>query len=111
MKTMEEKPGLYGPNLELRPAGPQFGGQVVNYAHNLSFVTVHGSGHMVPQFRPQAAERLFSKLLAGDLFAPLLPTNDEYAAMSDKEFDASVDKWTQAAKDMVKPTQVTAVVV
>ena len=25
------KPNLFGPNLELRPAGAQFGGHVVNY--------------------------------------------------------------------------------
>jgi carboxypeptidase C (cathepsin A) len=31
---------------------------VVDYSHNMSFVTVHGSGHMVPQFRPQAALHL-----------------------------------------------------
>ena len=34
-------------------AGPQFGGQIVDYEHGLSFTTVHGSGHMVPTFRPR----------------------------------------------------------
>jgi hypothetical protein len=31
--------------------GAQYGGEVVNYEEGLSFVTFHGSGHMVPQFR------------------------------------------------------------
>merc|ERR1712013_518917 len=39
LKTLEEKPNLFGPNLALHAAGAQFGGQVVNYEHNLSFVT------------------------------------------------------------------------
>lgn len=101
LKTLIEKPSLFGPDLPVRDAGPQFGGHVVNYEHNLSFVTVHGSGHMVPQFRPQAAERLLSRLLTGEAFAPLLPTGAELAAMSDAEFDDSVDQWTKKAKDAV----------
>lgn len=103
VETLKEKPNLFGPNLELHSAGAQFGGHVVNYEHNLSFVTVHGSGHMVPQFRPQAAERLFNRLVTGKLFAPLLPVDEEYAKMSDSEFAASVDNWTQAAKNLVTP--------
>ena len=46
MKTLVEKASLFGPNLELHDAGAQFGGQIVNYEHNLSFATIHGSGHM-----------------------------------------------------------------
>lgn len=104
VKILQEKPGLYGPNLELRDAGAQFGGQVVNYAHGLSFATVHGSGHMVPQFRPQAAERLLDRLLTGDLFAPLLPTDAELGAMTDAEFDQKVDDWTDAGRASVNKT-------
>ena len=55
---LASKPLLFGPNLALVDAGAQLGGMVVNYEHNLRFVTVHGSGHMVPQFRPQSALRL-----------------------------------------------------
>mmetsp|Transcript_5254 Transcript_5254/g.14863 ORF Transcript_5254/g.14863 Transcript_5254/m.14863 type:complete len:549 (-) Transcript_5254:207-1853(-) len=98
LKTLQEKPTLFGKNLQLRGAGPQFGGHVVNYEHNLSFVTVHGSGHMVPQFQPQAAGRLLSRLLTGDAFAPPLPTGAELGAMGDAEFDAAVDRWTEAAR-------------
>jgi serine carboxypeptidase-like clade 1 len=97
-KTLEEKPNLFGPNLELLAAGAQFGGQVVNYEHNLSFVTVHGSGHMVPQFRPQSAERLLNRLLSGRTFTPSLATDKELGAMSNSEFESFVDKWTNKAK-------------
>merc|ERR1711990_1063439 len=99
VKTLREKPNLFGPNLELLAAGAQFGGQIVNYEHNLSFATVHGSGHMVPQFRPQAAERLLDRLLSGEAFTPLQVTDKELGAMSDSEFDSFVDKWTLQAKN------------
>mmetsp|Transcript_43626 Transcript_43626/g.69227 ORF Transcript_43626/g.69227 Transcript_43626/m.69227 type:complete len:537 (+) Transcript_43626:43-1653(+) len=101
METLMEKPNLFGPNLELRPAGAQFGGHVVNYAHGLSFATVHGSGHMVPQFRPQSAERLLNRLLSGGLFAPLLPSDAELAQMDDDSFDKFVDSWTDKARSEV----------
>jgi cathepsin A (carboxypeptidase C) len=102
LKTLQEKPNLFGPNLALRDAGAQFGGQVVNFAHNLSFVTVHGSGHMVPQFRPQSAERVLNRLLTGSPFAPLLALDDDLLKMSDSEFDSFVDQWTDKAKKAVK---------
>lgn len=104
LRTLLEKPGLFGPDLELRPSGPQFGGHVINYGHNLTFATVHGSGHMVPQFRPQAAEQLLRHLLAGSAFAPKLPTDEELAGMSDDEFNDSVEQWTKKAKDSVRPS-------
>jgi len=105
LKTLLEKPNLFGPNLELLNAGAQFGGQVVNYEHNLSFATVHGSGHMVPQFRPQAAERLLSRLLSGSEWAPLLATDKQLVAMTDTQFEAFVDTWTDEAKKAVKEPQ------
>ena len=48
------------------PAVPQMGGLIVNYAHNLSFATVHGAGHMVPQFQPAAALTMLTEFLGGD---------------------------------------------
>jgi serine carboxypeptidase-like clade 1 len=45
-KFMHAKPLLFGPALSFAPAGTLFGGHVVDYSHSLSFVTVHGSGHM-----------------------------------------------------------------
>lgn len=101
IETLTQKPNLFGPNLELRPAGAQYGGHVVNYEHGLSFATVHGSGHMVPQFRPQSAERLLNRLLSGGLFAPLLPTDSELTSMDDDAFDQFVDGWTDSAEQQV----------
>jgi serine carboxypeptidase-like clade 1 len=37
-----EKAAMYGPDLLLMDTGAQFGGEVVSYENNLSFVTVHG---------------------------------------------------------------------
>jgi len=99
LKTLQEKPLLFGPDLSLADAGSQFGGHVVNYEHHLSFVTVHGSGHMVPQFRPQAAERLLQMLLEDGSFAPLLKDNATLAQMSDGDFDKYLDEWIDKDKD------------
>mmetsp|Transcript_52797 Transcript_52797/g.153579 ORF Transcript_52797/g.153579 Transcript_52797/m.153579 type:complete len:553 (-) Transcript_52797:108-1766(-) len=106
LETLTQKPNLFGPNLELHGAGAQFGGHVVDYQNGLSFATVHGSGHMVPQFRPQAAERLLNRLLTHGAFAPPLPTDEELTAMADWQFDAVVEQWTKEAKEAVtKATQ------
>ena len=40
---MHQKPLLFGPALSFAHAGGLFGGHVVDYSHNLSFITVHGS--------------------------------------------------------------------
>lgn len=42
-KFMHLKPLLFGPALSFADAGVLFGGHVVDYSHNLSFITVHGS--------------------------------------------------------------------
>ena len=60
---------------------------------------------MVPQFRPQSAQRLLSNLLTGDRFAELIPTDEELAAFTDDEFNAWIDKWTVAAKKNVEKTE------
>merc|ERR1712032_1181364 len=101
---------LLGPDLQLQDTGVQFGGHVVSYEHNLSFVTVHGSGHMVPQFRPQSAERVLNRLLTGGLFAPVLPSDEALAAMSDSQFDTFVDQWTSKAKDSVTEPITTVII-
>ena len=41
-KFMHQKPLLFGPALSFAEAGTLFGGHVVDYSHNMSFVTVHG---------------------------------------------------------------------
>ena len=85
--------------------GPQFAGHVVNYEHGLSFVTVHGSGHMVPQFRPQAAELLLHRLLSGGSFAPALATEQELQGMTDDDFEQWLEAWTQRAKAAAEARQ------
>lgn len=101
MEVLQEKPLLYGPSLSLVEAGAQFGGHVVNYEHNLTFLTVHGSGHMVPQFRPRAALLLIQKLIGGlDFVAPLLD-DSVLSSMTDDEFDKWLDSYTVAAKAAV----------
>jgi hypothetical protein len=56
----------------------QFGGDVVNYEEGLSFVTVHGAGHMVGRDRPQQSLHMFKKFLEKDdelsLLSPPLPS-------------------------------------
>jgi serine carboxypeptidase-like clade I len=105
VSVLAEKAVLFGPDLLLRDAGPQFGGEIVNYQHNLAFLTVHGSGHMVPQFRPQAALHMLDRFIHYQPLTPLLPRNETILAMTDEEFDAAMDEWTAFAKTM--PTMMT----
>ena len=98
MAFLEQKPLLYGPGLALVDAGPQYGGSVVDYAHNLSFVTVHGSGHMVPQFRPRAALHMLAKLVDGEAMAPPMVGDAALGAMSDAQFQTWLDTWTERAQ-------------
>ena len=95
---LEEKAPLFGPNLLLQDMGPQFGGEIVNYEHGLSFLTVHGSGHMVPQFRPQAALHLLDKLVHFQDLTPLLPLNATLANMTRQDFMVALDDWTESAQ-------------
>ncbi|KAL8128077.1 hypothetical protein AgCh_014868 [Apium graveolens] len=44
----------------------EVGGYAIGY-ENLTFVTVRGSGHFVPSYRPSRALALFSSFLAGEL--------------------------------------------
>jgi serine carboxypeptidase-like clade I len=97
--VLQHKPVRFGPDLVFQNLGAQFGGEVVNYEHNLAFLTVHGSGHMVPQFRPQAALHLLTKLVHYSSFlSPLLPSNATLSNMSGKEFATFLDAWTESAK-------------
>jgi serine carboxypeptidase-like clade I len=96
---LKGKPTLFGPDMTLQGTGVQFGGEVVNYEHNLAFLTVHGSGHMIPQFRPKASLHILSSFLSPDpIMSPLLPTNETLSSMSSSEFFHAMDKWTKLAK-------------
>lgn len=50
-KIFQERAPLFAPNVLAQEMGAQMGGEVTNYEAGLSFLTIHGSGHMVPQFR------------------------------------------------------------
>ena len=94
----EKKDILFGPDLATEAAGPQLGGHVVDYDHGLSFATVHGSGHMVPQFRPRASLTFIAHVLKNAPLAPPLPGDADLAAMSDDDFDAFLDTWVGDAQ-------------
>lgn len=95
---LRAKPVLFGPSLALYGAGAQLGGSVVDYEHGLSFATVHGSGHMVPQFRPRAALHMLGKLLELEPLAPRLPLDAQLAQWGDEQFEAAIDRWTDRAR-------------
>jgi len=103
IEFLASKSILFGPNLvagEHNQLGAQFGGEIVNYEHNLSFLTFHGSGHMVPQFRPQAALHMVAKLVQYDnLLTPLLPKNEtlQKSTITEHDFNEIMDHWTESA--------------
>ena len=56
------KPWVYGADSNV---GEQLGGYLTTYFGNVLFATVHGAGHMSPQWRPEAVFTLVSKFLHG----------------------------------------------
>lgn len=56
------KPWVYGADSLV---GEQLGGYLTTYFGNVLFATVHGAGHMSPQWRPEAVYNLVSKFLHG----------------------------------------------
>lgn len=95
---LAKKDLLFGPSLSLEAGGAQFGGEIVDYEHGLSFATVHGSGHMVPTFRPRAALQLIEHVVYGSEFAPPVPNDAALAAMSEADFEAFLDAWVDKAE-------------
>ena len=73
------------------------GGEVTDYEKGLKFVTFHGSGHMVPQFRPQAALHFLKRFVEGQELSPLMPGNNTLKELEDKGFKVAMDGWTEAA--------------
>jgi cathepsin A (carboxypeptidase C) len=98
IKVLMEKSALFGPDLLAQDMGAQFAGEVVDYEQGLSFITFHGSGHMVPQFRPQSALTFLKAFVEGNLLSPLLPSNKTLTLLSDHDFSIVMDGWTEAAR-------------
>jgi len=48
----------------------RMGGYVLRYEHDFDFLTIRGSGHMVPQFKPAAAFSFLEDWLAGAPYKP-----------------------------------------
>jgi serine carboxypeptidase-like clade 1 len=99
IEVLAEKSALFGPNLVAQDMGAQFGGEVTDYYSGLKFVTFHGSGHMVPQFRPQAALHFLDKFVHGEDLSPLMPLNATLETMSDALFQESAKTWTESAME------------
>jgi len=98
VEILATKAALFGPNLVAQNMGAQFGGEVVDYEEGLSFVTFHGSGHMVPQFRPQAALHFLHQFLLSDqTLSPLMPSNKTLTELDDADFSSTMAKWTESA--------------
>ena len=53
---------MYG---EASIVGEQLGGFVTDYKDDVHFATVHGAGHMSPQWRPEAVFYMLQRFLAG----------------------------------------------
>jgi len=97
IEVLAEKSALFGPNLVAQNMGAQFGGEVTDYQSGLKFVTFHGSGHMVPQFRPQAALHFLEKFISGEELSPLLPKNATLTEMDDQMFGKAEKTWVELA--------------
>ena len=95
--VLAEKSAMFGPNLVAQDMGAQFGGEVTDYHSGLKFVTFHGSGHMVPQFRPQAALHFLQRFVHGEQLTPLMPFNHTLADMSEVMFQKTYNSWTETA--------------
>ncbi|KAL1511300.1 hypothetical protein AB1Y20_006105 [Prymnesium parvum] len=95
---LEQKDMLFGPSLSAAAGGAQLGGYVVDYEHGLSFATVHGAGHMVPQSRPVAALKLIKTLVSGLKLSPPFPSSSKLAAMNDAEYRHFAQTWTEDAR-------------
>ena len=44
----------------------RMGGYVTRYAHGFDYLTIRGSGHMVPQFKAAASLEFLTRVLRGD---------------------------------------------
>eukprot|EP00536_Pseudo-nitzschia_multiseries_P004226 jgi/Psemu1/187563/e_gw1.69.80.1 len=104
LEMLAEKSVLFGPDLVAQTLEEaQFAGEVTSYENGLSFVTFHGSGHMVPQFRPQSSLHFLKRFLHasdnGDALSPLLPSNATLSELGDDAFERAIAEWTESARN------------
>eukprot|EP00191_Tetraselmis_sp_GSL018_P021612 CAMPEP_0177579910 /NCGR_PEP_ID=MMETSP0419_2-20121207/1236_1 /TAXON_ID=582737 /ORGANISM="Tetraselmis sp., Strain GSL018" /LENGTH=381 /DNA_ID=CAMNT_0019068657 /DNA_START=699 /DNA_END=1840 /DNA_ORIENTATION=- len=95
-----DKPPYWGMSLSRRPLpGAQLAGYVTDYENNVSFVTVHGSGHLVPMFQPEAALHLFQRVLLGQELSPRLNMSS-VDSLPDGDFFGSgyMARWVRLAQ-------------
>jgi cathepsin A (carboxypeptidase C) len=92
------KPLLFDPFGTVADAGVQFGGMIVNYANNLAFMTIHGSGHMVPEFRPRHALHMITKVVQQQPLSPPFASQADLGKMSPSSFNTWLDLWTLNAQ-------------
>ena len=55
------------------------GGYVTRYANNFDFLTIRGSGHMVPEFKPKVTLHFLKRWLANEGFDKYTPSPSEKA--------------------------------
>ena len=87
----------FGQSLSFMGNDIQLGGYVVDFEDNFSYVTVHGAGHMVPEYLPQAALEFFRMFISGEPFAPPL----RYPAIPD--IDAALEEAQRTASTRMHP--------
>jgi len=98
LSFLEEKDVLFGGSLTAVAAGAQYGGGIIEYEHGLAFATVHGSGHMVPTFRPRAALQMIAHIVRNTAFSPTVPDDATLTKMSDQDFSKYLDDFVDDAK-------------
>eukprot|EP00913_Durusdinium_trenchii_P026708 g25057.t1 len=55
----------------------KMGGYATRYEHDFDFLTIRGAGHMVPEFKPEAAFVMMSSFLSGQDYPPYNPPKDK----------------------------------
>ena len=74
-----------------------------SFEKNVSFVTIHGAGHMVPEFKPIAGLQLFKRVLFNLPLSPLVDTS-QVESCTDEQFFGSeategyMEKWISEAQ-------------
>lgn len=63
------------------PPPPQVAGYVVDYGHGLSYATVKGAGHMVPETNPREALAMFQVGRQGGCMGVVLDGDEQVSGV------------------------------